>query len=81
MHSQIPPDDLLDVMEMTNKIEKYICRTLKGNQLDLAISALMSASVNSILSQCTDIEELKFYKCIFIKVFETSIQNIQKRRQ
>ena len=42
----IPHDDLMDVLEMTNKMESYIPNILKDNDHNLAISALMSASVN-----------------------------------
>ena len=50
----VPPDDLLDVMEMTKKIEGYIGRVLKNNDFNLAMSALISATTNCLLAQCQD---------------------------
>jgi len=75
--SQISRDDLLDVMEMTRKIESYIDRILKGNDKNLGMSALMSATVNAVLSQCSTIQEIHMYRNIFVSIFDSSILNIK----
>ena len=73
----IPQDDLLDVMEMTQKLENYIGRLLRGNELTLGISALMSATINSMLSQCKTLDEVIFYRNIFMQIFDNSIRQIK----
>lgn len=73
----VPQDDLLDVMEMTNKLENYIGKILKENELTLAMSALMSASINCTLSQCKTLDEVMFYRNIFMEIFDSSIRSIQ----
>lgn len=73
----IPRDDLMDVMEMTNKIESYISGVLKDNDRNLAMSALMSASINSMLSQCKTLNEVMFYRNLFMQILDSSIRSIQ----
>lgn len=73
----ISRDDLLDVMEMTNKIESYIDRTLRGNEKNLGMSALMSASVNAVLSQCSTIQEIHLYRNLFVQIFDSTILNVK----
>jgi len=73
----ISNDDLLDVMEMTKKLESYIYKTLKDNELNLAMSALMSAFINTILAQCDTLDDVMFYKNIFLQIFNSSVKNIK----
>lgn len=77
----IPQDDLLDVMEMTKKLENYISSVLKENELTLAMSALMSASINCILGQCKTLDEVVFYKNVFTNIFESSIRSIRLKEK
>ena len=73
----VPQDDLLDVMEMTQKMEKYMAQVLKDNEESLGMSALMSATINCVLGHCTTLDEVVFYRNIFISVFDTSIRSIR----
>lgn len=73
----IPHDDLLDVMEMTHKIEECMQDTVEGHNRNLAISAICSASINAILSQCNTFEEVLFYRNLFVKILDSSIRSIQ----
>ena len=73
----IPQDDLMDVMEMTQKMETYISNVLKDNEVTLAMSALMSASINCMLSQCRSLDEVMFYRGVFMQIFDSSIKNIK----
>jgi hypothetical protein len=77
----IPQDDLLDVMEMTKKIENFISKTLKDNELSLSVSALMSATINSMLALCSTLDEVVFYRNLFIQVFDSSIRNINIKKK
>lgn len=72
----IPQDDLLDVMEMTSKLENQISRILGENELALSMSALMSATINCIIAQCKTLDEVVFYRNIFMEIFDSSIRNI-----
>lgn len=73
----IPRDDLLDVMEMTKKLEGSIYRILKDNEVNLGMSALMSATINTVLSQCKTIQEIQMYRNIFIQIFDSAILNVK----
>lgn len=73
----IPQDDLIDVMEMTKALEKQISETLNGNQSSLAISALMSASINCMVAQCKTLSELMFFRNIFMQTIDSAIVAIK----
>lgn len=73
----IPQDDLLDVMEMTRKIEGYISKIIKDADLLLGMSALMSSTINSVLDRCTTLEEVMFYRTMFAQIFDHAIKNIK----
>jgi hypothetical protein len=77
----IPQDDLLDVMEMTNKLERFIENVLKENDLTLAMSALMSATINCTIAQCKDIDEVIFYRNILSEIFDSSIKSIKLKKK
>ncbi len=77
----IPQDDLLDVIEMTQKLESYISKMLKKNELTLGISALMSASVNSILSRCNTLDDIIFYRGMLNKIFDISIKCVKIKKK
>lgn len=80
-HGQIPRDDLIDVIEMTSKLEKYISNVLKDNEKTLAMSALMSASVNCMLAQCKTFEEVMFYRNFFSQILDGTIRSIEIKKQ
>jgi hypothetical protein len=75
--SQIPQDDLMDVMEMTQKIEKYIMRVLRDQDPQLAFSALISATINCLFAQCKTFEEVVFYRSLFMEILDRSIRQIK----
>lgn len=74
---EISPDDIQDVTEMTKKLEDAISKILADNEMDLAFSALVSATVNCMIGQCQTMEEVLFYKRIFIKLLNNSISQIK----
>lgn len=78
---KIPQDDLLDVMEMTQKMESFIAKTIKGNELSLGMSALFSASINSIVGQCKTLDEVMFYRNVFMQIFDSSIRSINIKKK
>ena len=70
-------DDLQDVLELTRSIELSVFELLKEQDLDIAISSLISACVNSIVSQCDTIEDILFYRKIAMLVFDQTIRRIR----
>jgi hypothetical protein len=74
---QIPQDDLMDVLEMTRDIEAHISRVLAENDLNLALSALMSAFINIMLAQCDTLDEVIFYRNLFMQMLDSSIITIR----
>lgn len=73
----VPQDDVLDVMEMNEKLEAAMSNILNGNEMDLSMSALMSATINCILGQCNTLNEAFFYRNIFVSIFDKSIRSIE----
>ncbi len=76
----IPQDDIDDVLEMTADLEDAFADILKGNELDLALSALVTAFINSVVAQCDTIDEVMFYRNAFVRLFDASIREIQINR-
>lgn len=78
---QIPEDDVLDVMEMTQSIEEHVLKTLNDNDMDLAMSALISSFINCLVSPCKSLEELIYYRNFVIKVLDNHIKYIKSTLQ
>lgn len=74
-------DDLTDVIEMTNMLEEHIYNTLEGNQPSLALSALIGATVNSLLDQCKSLDQVMVYRNIFIEALDSTIMQIQVKKK
>lgn len=74
---EIPQDDLMYVMEMTQKLENYIGRMFRDNECNIAMSALMSATINTVLSQSKTLQEVMFYRKLFVDIFDGSIRSIR----
>jgi hypothetical protein len=68
----ISQDDIQDVSEMSKLIEMQINEIVKDNAKNLAISAIITASINSILSHCQTIEDVVFFRNLFVKLFDTA---------
>ncbi len=76
---QISPDDLEDVKELTSKLEESMMALLVDNDIDLAFSALMSATINCMLTQCDSIKDAEYYRDVFIKIINVSLASITKK--
>jgi hypothetical protein len=79
---QIPfsQDDLLDVMEMTDKIEASIAEICEGNENALSLSALISAHVNIMLFICNTLDEVVHYRNTFMQVLDDAILDLQAKQ-
>lgn len=73
----IPEDDFIDVMELTDKIQDAVCDILQDTDQNVAISALMSASANCIIAQCTTVQDAIIFKKIFISILDNSIKTLK----
>lgn len=73
----IPQDDILDISEMMQKLEALMFHILKENDSILGISALMSATINYILGQCKNLDDVLFHRNLFMQTFDLAIKNIK----
>jgi hypothetical protein len=75
---QIPKgsrDDLLDVMELTDKLQQQIANVLNDNLIYLSMPALIAATINCMLSQCDSIEQAHSYRDLFVSLFGEAIKD------
>lgn len=77
----ISQDDLLDVMEMAESLESHMFKILKDNQIDLALSALMSSTINYIIDRGQNLDEVIFYRNIFVEMFDSSIELMKSKEK
>lgn len=75
---QISKDDITDVIEMTEKLEKFIYKVFEGNDLNLCFSALSGAFINSLLSQMISTDEAILYRNIFFKIMDRAIADFNE---
>jgi hypothetical protein len=73
MH-KVSRDDLLDVEELTVKLQESISAVLADQVLYLSMPALIGATIRCILSQCETVEQAVFYKDVFLHLFEAVIK-------
>ncbi len=73
----ISQDDLLDVIEMTEKLETFYVKVLKDHQMSLAMSALMGSTINFIIAQCDSLQEVIIQRDVFMQIFDISIKAIK----
>jgi hypothetical protein len=78
--NQISNDDLQDVSEMSDKMEAYFNTIMKDNQLDLAMGALMSTTINCMVEQSRSLQELIFYGETLLDAFDKTIAATKKKK-
>lgn len=71
----ISPDDLLDILDLRDALEKQISLVLHDQQMNLAMSALIATSIKCVLSQCETLREASFYRRVFIEMLNNSIDS------
>jgi len=76
---QISNDDLEDVKELTSKLDKAILEILEDTQLEIAISSLLSTTINCMIDQCDTILDTLMYKNLLIKAFDLGIESFMMR--
>lgn len=76
-YSNLPQDDLLDVLEMTKKVDAFLSDTFSQTDRNLAMSAVMNSTINCIIAQCRTLEDVMFYRSIFLHFFDASINAIK----
>lgn len=73
---QISQDDIMDVVEMTKILETHISEVLADNDINLAISALITASINSIISRCENVNQIILSRAVLIECFDQVMRSI-----
>jgi hypothetical protein len=68
-------------MEMMNKMEDSINAVMADSPNNLALSALMSASVNCLLVKCNSLSEVIFYREIFVQILDGTIKGIKTQEK
>lgn len=74
---KVPPDDVIDIMEMAHKIERFIYETLNDTSMKVAVSVLISASINCLLSQCKTMDDATTYRNLFVEMLDRAVTNIR----
>lgn len=69
----IPEDDIIDIMEMSEKIERAIYNILDDLDIEVAMSTLMGAMINCMIAQCESIDELIFYRNSLVNILDDII--------
>jgi hypothetical protein len=72
---KVPQDDLLDVMELTQKLQHQISIVLEDTVLYLSMPALVAATIKCMLHQCESVEKARFYKDLYIYLFEEALKD------
>lgn len=71
----VSQDDLLDVMELTNKLQDNIYAVLEDTVLYLSMPALIAATIKCMLHQCESVDQAKFYRDLFVTLFEEAFKD------
>jgi hypothetical protein len=79
--SPISQDDIIDVVEMTQKLEDYFERLFYDNEQNLAMSAVMNACASTIFNQSKTLKEVLFYIDIFMQILDDGIHSAHIRRK
>jgi hypothetical protein len=69
----VSKDDILDVVELTEKLEHAMFEILKGNERKIAMSAFINASSTMLIAQCDSTDEMLKYKHILNLIVDKSI--------
>ena len=76
---QLPQDDLEDVMDMTDKIEDFATFIVKEAPINIAMSALISATTNCILAKCESIGQAIFFRNLLLEVMDKTIGEMKPK--
>ena len=77
----VSSDDIQDVEELSEKIEVFLRETLKGQQLDIALSSLVASAINITIEQSESLEELIDYRNAFFIIFDNAIIEIERNQE
>jgi hypothetical protein len=73
---EIPNDDIRDVYELSQELECKMNEILNENQLDICMSAMICATINTIIKQCETKEEMNLYKKTFNEIFHNHLNKL-----
>ncbi len=72
-------DELMNFMDITRKMETHLSDTLKEHELNVCMTALMSATITFALHHCKSYEEMIYYRNIFTKIFDSYIRSFKTK--
>lgn len=72
-------DDIEDVEQLTEEIGQALTKILDDHELDLAISAIITSTILSIVNQCDNVKQLIFYRNAFVRFFDATIREIKMK--
>ena len=71
---RVTPDDLMDIVELADQLQQEISKTLDDKDFNIAMSALIGATINAMIAQCSSVQQAFNYRNIFFNLF-TAILN------
>ena len=77
----MPPDDLMDILELADQIQVEVSKLLQDQQMDVAVSALMAALVNMVSSQRPTRNQMIAYRNILFNLFNQMIKKSPREEQ
>lgn len=77
---QICEDDLLDVVDIADKMYDAINEMLQDFEKNLAISAMTNVAIDIILDQSETIEDVFIFKKVLVDMFEMKVKDLIKQK-
>lgn len=80
LKNSISKDDLQDILELTKKILESYLDIFEDQDVVIVRSALVSATLRCLLSQCETVEDIEMDKKLLIQVFDDIISNFKSQK-
>jgi hypothetical protein len=70
----VSPDDVMDIMELADQIQQETSKVLHGQEIEVAVSALLTALVNMMCSQDLSKDQFVHYRDVLFTLFDQIIK-------
>lgn len=77
--TQIPQDDFMDVLEITKDLQKYMDNISLENGRNIAMTAIINSTINSIFNNSGEIKDVIFYRNVLVELLDSSIKEVQDK--
>jgi hypothetical protein len=74
----LPRDDLIDIVELSRKLAESVNEILDECDVHIALSALISTTMQCVMSQCSKYEEVFFYREMAIQLMDAMIKTFDE---